>query len=56
MAIYFKNLTIDNFRGIKHLELKNFSSINFILGENNTGKTSIYELMSSIQAPTTVNF
>lgn len=36
-------ITISGFRKYKHLELKDFSNINFILGNNNVGKTSVLE-------------
>jgi len=39
----FKSIKITNYRGIKELELKNFSRVNLITGKNGTGKTSILE-------------
>ena len=41
MSVYFKNFEIENFKGIQKLSLRNLASINFILGDNNTGKTTI---------------
>jgi uncharacterized protein YhaN len=42
-----KDLKIDNFGKIENLELKDFSSgINFIYGENETGKTSIRNFLN----------
>ena len=41
--MYFKDITIDNFRGIDHLEVKEFAPINIFVGGNNIGKTSILE-------------
>ena len=41
--MYFKDITIDNFRGIDHLEVKEFAPINVFVGGNNIGKTSILE-------------
>ena len=38
-----KDLTIDNFRGIKHLEMKDLARINMLVGKNNCGKTSVLE-------------
>lgn len=37
------SLKIKGFRKYKNLELENFSRINFILGKNNVGKTSVLE-------------
>ena len=37
------SLSIKSLRGIKNLELKDFGDVNVILGDNNTGKTTILE-------------
>jgi len=39
----FKNLEINNFRGIKHLSIDEFSRVNVFLGQNNSGKSSVLE-------------
>ena len=39
----FKKMKINNFRGIKNLELNDIKQINLITGKNNCGKTSIME-------------
>ena len=36
-------IKIESFRGIESLTLKNFKNINVLVGENNSGKTSIIE-------------
>lgn len=36
-------MSINNFRGIDHLDIDGFSKINLIFGDNNCGKTSILE-------------
>lgn len=54
MSVYFKNFEIENFKGIQKLSLRNLASINFILGDNNTGKTTIMEAISAIQYPTEI--
>ena len=41
----FKNIKIDNFRGIKHLEIDDFSRVNVFLGQNSSGKSSILECL-----------
>lgn len=48
MSIHLTELHIENFRGIKNLELNNFSHINILSGINNSGKTSILEAMLSL--------
>lgn len=39
----FDELLISNFRGIDHAELKELKYVNLIVGQNNSGKTSILE-------------
>ena len=39
----FKNIKINNFRGIDHLEIDDFSRVNVFLGQNNSGKSSVLE-------------
>lgn len=51
MAIHVKNLKIDTYRGIKNLQLNNFKDINIFTGDNNTGKTSILEVLNSLKNP-----
>lgn len=43
--LHIKNLIIQNFRGIKKAEIKNFTNLNIFVGENNCGKTSILEAL-----------
>lgn len=56
-----ERISIENFRGIKHLEMEGFSKINLIFGKNNVGKTSILESlflllgMSNPELPNAVN-
>ena len=51
MAIHVKNLKIDTYRGIKNLQLNNFKDINIFTGDNNTGKTSILDVLNSLKNP-----
>lgn len=44
-------LYIERYRGINDLKLENLGMINIIAGENNTGKTSILEVIESLEAP-----
>jgi AAA15 family ATPase/GTPase len=40
-----KKLTIENFRQFDHLEIDGLSKVNFFVGKNNCGKTSILEAL-----------
>ena len=57
----FKNIIIDNFRGIGHLEIGDFSRVNVLLGQNSSGKSSVLEClmlttgMSNPDLPQNVN-
>lgn len=41
--IFLKNLSIKQFRGIKDLQVNNLGNVNLIVGDNNSGKTSVLE-------------
>lgn len=41
----FKNIEINNFRGIGHLKIDDFSRVNVFLGQNSSGKSSILECL-----------
>ena len=41
-----KNLYIENFRGFDKLKIDNIKKINFLVGKNNCGKTSVLESIS----------
>lgn len=57
----FKSIQIDNFRGIDHLKIDDFSRVNVFLGQNGSGKTSVLEAililagMSNPGLPQSVN-
>lgn len=51
MAIHIKEFSVDNYRGIKSLYLDNFSDINIIVGNNNSGKTSLLESILLMSSP-----
>ena len=42
----FERVTIDGFRGLRHLELHDLGPINILVGGNNSGKTSVLEALS----------
>jgi predicted ATP-dependent endonuclease of OLD family len=45
-AHHITDITIENFRGFRKLELHGLKSINLIVGPNNTGKTSLLEAVA----------
>ena len=40
---FYEQLKIENFRGIKSLEINDLARINLFVGKNNCGKTSVLE-------------
>ena len=48
---YLSYLNIKHFRGIENLELKDLSTINIIVGDNNSGKTSLLEAITLFESP-----
>jgi predicted ATP-dependent endonuclease of OLD family len=49
--VYLRELTIETFRGIADLKLKNLGEINIIAGINNSGKTSVLEAINLLERP-----
>ena len=50
----FKNIDINHFRGIDHLEIDDFSRVNVFLGQNNSGKSTVLEcllMMTGMSSP-----
>ena len=47
-AHFFKTLKIENFRGIKSLEINDLARVNLFVGKNNCGKTSVLETAFSL--------
>ena len=58
----FKNLEINNFRGIEHLTVDDLSRVNVFLGQNSSGKSSVLESllllmgMSNPDLPQSINY
>lgn len=58
----FTKLTIQNFRGIQNLDIKDFQRVNLLVGRNNCGKTSVLEAlflisgMGNPQLPVNIHF
>lgn len=51
MAKHIRQIDIEAYRGIHDLKLGNLNSINILTGNNNSGKTSVLELISSLRDP-----
>jgi AAA15 family ATPase/GTPase len=53
--VMIKDIHIQNYRGIKDLHIKDFKRINLLVGDNNSGKTSVLEA-TTILYPNLVTF
>lgn len=51
MAIFIKEFDINAYRGIQNLKLKELNHINILTGDNNSGKTSVLELIQNVEDP-----
>ncbi len=51
MARHVREIKIGAYRGISNLHLKNLNDINILTGDNNSGKTSVLELLSTMDNP-----
>lgn len=45
-----KSLSIKNDKSIEDLQIKSLRSVNLIAGENNVGKSSLLEVVSTLQS------
>ena len=54
-SVMIKDIHIQNYRGIKDLKIKDFKRINLLVGDNNSGKTSVLEA-TTILYPNLVTF
>jgi putative ATP-dependent endonuclease of the OLD family len=45
LIVHLSKITIENFRGIKHVEVEFERDVTVIVGENNAGKTSVLEAL-----------
>ena len=48
----FKQVKIENFRGIKQVDLDDFRLLNLVVGKNNSGKSTILESLFLLVDPT----
>ena len=51
MPCFLTKLSVDSFRGIKNLCIDDTGDINILVGENNSGKTSILEALMLLRDP-----
>ena len=51
MSKHIRALEVQSFRGLQKLCIKDLAPINIFTGDNNSGKTSILELIESLDAP-----
>lgn len=51
MEKYLQQFSIHEYKGMRDLTLDNLNFINILTGDNNSGKTSVLELLSSIDNP-----
>ncbi|MBC8043532.1 MAG: ATP-binding protein [Rhizobacter sp.] len=49
--IMFKELEIENFRGIKKLHIGDLRKVNLLVGRNNSGKTTVLESLGLLSQP-----
>ena len=54
MTHYIKEFTVHDYKGIHELTLKDIAPINILTGDNNSGKTSLLELLATTENPLTV--
>ena len=50
--IHIDSLHMETYRGIRNLKLEGFTGINILTGDNNSGKTSVLELLNTLIDPT----
>lgn len=51
MAIIIKDLYVQQFRGLRELSITNLNHVNIIVGDNNSGKTSVLESLLLLRNP-----
>ncbi len=54
-ARHIEDFKIIYYRGIRDLELQGLNEINILTGNNNSGKTSVLELISSLRSPSSLS-
>lgn len=56
MTNHIQELQIETYRGIKNLQIENLGDVNILVGDNNTGKTSVLEAIQLLCNPSKYNF
>ena len=51
MSNYINDIEISNYKGIESIELKDLRRMNILIGDNNSGKTTILEAISFLEKP-----
>lgn len=51
MKKHLQEFTVHAYKGIHNLTLESLNAINILTGDNNSGKTSVLELLSTIGNP-----
>lgn len=54
-AKHIRDFKINCYRGLRGLELQGLNEINILTGNNNSGKTSVLELISSLNSPSSIS-
>lgn len=54
-ARHIRDFKIDCYRGLRDLELQDLNEINILTGNNNSGKTSVLELISTLRSPLSIS-
>lgn len=54
-ARHIRDFKIDCYRGLRDLELQDLNEINILTGNNNSGKTSVLELISTLRGPLSIS-
>ena len=55
LANHIQQLQIETFRGIKELTIDNLGVVNILVGDNNTGKTTVLEAIQLLCNPSRFN-
>lgn len=51
MSDFIKTINVETFRGIRSLKLDDIQQINILTGDNNSGKTSVLEILENFGKP-----
>lgn len=55
MTTHIENLEIHSYRGVQNLKIDDLGAVNILVGDNNTGKTSVLEAIQLLCAPNKYN-